>query len=173
VTNAYGAQGDELGDNEPLSKEISIKASPEQVFSFLSQHDKFLRWMGRTLEIDARPGGIFRLDPNGKEIIRGEFLEVAPPHRIVFTWGFEVGDMDAPPGSTVVELTLTPDGDGTILRLMHRDLPREGDVRPRHAAGWTHHLGRLQIAAEGGDPGADSCHAQEPNVCADLRWILV
>lgn len=153
-----------MTDNEPLFKEIHIKASPEQVFSFLSEHDKFLRWMGRTLDIDARPGGIFRLDPNGKEIIRGEFLEVDPPHRIVFTWGFEVGDMDVPPGSTVVEITLMADGDGTILRLTHRDLPREGDVRPRHEAGWIHHLGRLQIAAEGGDPGVDPCLAPEANV---------
>jgi uncharacterized protein YndB with AHSA1/START domain len=116
-----------LTDNEPLVKEIYIKASPEKVFSFLSQHDKFLRWMGKALDIDARPGGIFRLDPNGKEIIRGKFLEVDPPYRIVFSWGFEVGDMDVPPGSTIVEITLTPDGDGTILRLTHRDLPREGE----------------------------------------------
>ena len=153
-----------MTDNEPLFKEIYIKASPAQVFSFLSEHDKFLRWMGRALHIDARPGGIFRLDPNGKEIIRGEFLEVDPPHKLVFSWGFEVGDMDVPPGSTVVEITLTPDGDGTILRLTHRDLPREGDVRPRHEAGWIHHLGRLQIVAEGGDPGVDSCLTPEANV---------
>jgi uncharacterized protein YndB with AHSA1/START domain len=147
--------GDELTDNEPLFKEIYIKASPEQVFSFLSEHDKFLRWMERALDIDARPGGIFRLDPNGKEIVRGEFLEIDFPHRIMFSWGFEVGDMDVPLGSTVVEITLTPDGDGTILRLTHRDLPREGDVRARHEGGWVHHLGRLQIVAEGGDPGVD------------------
>jgi uncharacterized protein YndB with AHSA1/START domain len=153
-----------LTDHDPLFKEIYIKARPEQVFSFLSEHDKFLRWMGRALDIDARPGGIFRLDPNGKEIIRGEFLEVDPPHRIVFSWGFEVGDMDVPSGSTVVEITLTPDGDGTILRLTHRDLPREGDVQPRHEAGWIHHLGRLQIVAEGGDPGVDPCQAQGANV---------
>ncbi len=72
--------------------------------------------------------------------------------------------MDIAPGSTVVEITLTADGDGTILRLTHRDLPREGDVRPRHAAGWIHHLGRLQIAAEAGDPGVDPCVAPEANV---------
>ena len=156
--------GDELTDSEPVFKEIYIKASPEQVFSFLSQHDKFLRWMGLALDIDARPGGIFRLDTNGKEIVRGEFLEVDSPRRIVFTWGFEVGDMDVPPGSTLVEITLTPDGDGTILRLTHRDLPRDGDIRPRHEAGWNHHLGRLQIVAEGRDPGPDLyvCHTPGP-----------
>jgi uncharacterized protein YndB with AHSA1/START domain len=154
--------GDDVTDKAPLLKEIYINASPDLVFSFLREHDKFLRWMGRTLDIDPRPGGIFRLDPNGKDIICGEFLEVDPPRRIVFTWGFESGDMDVPPGSTVVEIELTPKGEGTILRLTHRDLPRDGGVRPRHQSGWTRHLGRLQIVAEGGDPGADPCQAEGP-----------
>ena len=74
-------------DNKPLFKEIYIKASPKQIFSFLSEHDKFLRWMGRALDIDARPGGIFGLDPNGKEIICGEFLEVDPPAQDRFYLG--------------------------------------------------------------------------------------
>jgi hypothetical protein len=67
-----------------------------------------------------------------------------------------------PPGSTIVEINLIPAGDGTFLQLTHRDLPLEGDVRPRHAAGWDHHLGRLQIVAEGGDPGVDPCQEEEP-----------
>jgi uncharacterized protein YndB with AHSA1/START domain len=94
-----------LTDNEPVYKEIYIQASPEQVFSFLSQHDKFPRWMGQALEIEARPGGKFRLDPNGKDLIRGEFLEVDPPRRIVFTWGFGKGDMMCPQVQRLLRLT--------------------------------------------------------------------
>jgi hypothetical protein len=46
-----------------------------------------------------------------------------------------------------------PDGDGTIVRLTHRDLPQE--ARDIHARGWSHYLSRLAGAAPGGDPGPD------------------
>ena len=49
-----------MTDNNPLVKEIYLDANPELVFSFLAERDKILRWMGLTLEIDPKPGGIFR-----------------------------------------------------------------------------------------------------------------
>lgn len=41
-------------------------------------------------------------------------------------------------GSPTVEITLEPDGDGTLLQLVHRDLPPE--EAPRHGEGWEHYL---------------------------------
>ena len=151
-----------MTDNNPIVKEILLDASPELVFSFLAERDKMLRWMGLTLEMDPRPGGIFRLDPNGRELIRGEYLEVTPPHRLVFTWGWEEGDARVPAGSTIVEIDLIPQGAGTLLRLTHRNLPSEGEVRSQHEFGWSHHLSRLKIVAEGGDPGPDPCWTEQP-----------
>jgi Activator of Hsp90 ATPase homolog 1-like protein len=46
-----------------------------------------------------------------------------PHSRVVLTCGFEERDETVPPGASTVEVTLTPDGNGTILRLVHRDLP--------------------------------------------------
>ena len=46
-----------------------------------------------------------------------------------------------------------PDGDDTIVRVVHSRLP--SDSANGHAAGWDHYLPRLEIAAAGGDPGAD------------------
>jgi len=69
-------------DDNPLVKEVYLDASPELVFSYLTEQTKMLRWLGLTLEIDARPGGIFRMDPNGRELIRGEYLEVIPQGRV-------------------------------------------------------------------------------------------
>jgi uncharacterized protein YndB with AHSA1/START domain len=83
---------------------------------------------------------------------RGRFLELVPDVRVVFTWGWE-GSAALPPGSTTVEIELVPDGDGTLVRLTHRDLP--ADERAVHEAGWAHYLPRLALAAEGGDPGVD------------------
>lgn len=58
-----------------------------------------------------------------------------------------------PPGSTRVEVTLEPEGDGTLVRLRHFDLPEQ--AREMHGQGWELYLGRLGIAAAGGDPGPD------------------
>jgi hypothetical protein len=59
----------------------------------------------------------------------------------VFTWGFEESSVGVAPGTSTVEVTLRPDGDGTHLRLVHRDLPAEavGD----HTEGWDEMLRRL------------------------------
>jgi uncharacterized protein YndB with AHSA1/START domain len=78
-----------MADDEPVIKEIFIDAAPAEVFPYLTQSEKYVLWMGLAAEIDARPGGIFKVDPNTRDIIFGEFLEVTAPHRIVFTWGWK------------------------------------------------------------------------------------
>src|SRR5712692_3597316 len=61
---------------------------------------------------------------------------------------------DLPPGSSTVEVTLVPDGDGTIVRLRHGGLP-DDNWREQHVGGWGRYLDRLAVAASGGDPGPD------------------
>ena len=62
--------------SEPIVKEIYIDARPSVVFKFLIDPRKMTRWMGIRAEIDPRPGGIYRVEPNGRDVIRGEYLEV-------------------------------------------------------------------------------------------------
>jgi uncharacterized protein YndB with AHSA1/START domain len=83
----------------------------------------------------------------------GRFVQLVPDSRVVFTWGWR-GDEVVPPGSSTVEIELAPDGEGTLLRLTHRDLPPE--QRPVHRAGWDHYLPRLAIVSGGGDAGPDA-----------------
>jgi uncharacterized protein YndB with AHSA1/START domain len=85
-------------------------------------------------------------------IAEGRFVQLVPDSRVVFTWGWDGSDV-VPPGSSTVEIDLAPDGDGTLLRLTHLDLPP--DQQPIHRAGWDHYLPRLAIAAGGGDAGPD------------------
>ena len=85
--------------------------------------------------------------------MHGEYLAVEPPHRVVFTRGFE-DNADLPPGSSTVEITLLADGDGTIVRLRHDRLPTDVS-RQQHAVGWQHYVERLAIVATSGDPGPD------------------
>ena len=134
--------------------ERRIKASPRTVYSFFTDRDRWLSWQGVTAEIDPRPGGVFRMNVRGDGWAAGRFVTVDPPHRIVFTWGWEGDGSPVPPGSSTVEITITADGpDATVLRLVHRGLPLP--ALDRHRDGWEHYLGRLTIRAAGGDPGPD------------------
>lgn len=109
--------------------------------------------MGIRAEIEPKPGGIYRVDPNGRDVIRGEYLEVVKDSRVVFTWGFEGGGYHVAAGSSRVEIDLMPEGKGTRLRLVHRELPPE--ALDGHDAGWGHYLGRLKTVCEGGEVGRD------------------
>ena len=133
--------------------EISIAAAPETVFAFFVDPEKMTRWMGSRVEADARPGGVYALDINTQARARGTYVEVVPPSRVVFTFGWDA-DQNVPPGSSTVEVTLTPDGVGTHVRLVHRGLMK-AETREEHQDGWRHYLSRLAIAAAGGVPGPD------------------
>ena len=137
-----------------IERELRIDANPETVFEFFTNPEKMVRWKGRAATLDPRPGGVYRIEMNAETIVAGEYVEVDPPHRLVFTWGWEGGYASTPPGSSTVEITLTPDGDGTLVRLVHSGLPNAESVAA-HADGWDMYLGRLSIAAAGGDAGPD------------------
>ena len=139
-------------------RELTIAARPETVWEFLVDPDKATRWMGIEATLEPTPGGVYRVTVLPGSVASGSFLEVDPPRRLVFTWGWEPG-MDGPgssvtPGSTTIEIELEPAGDGTHLRFVHRDLPG-ADATASHAHGWDHYLDRLVAAATGADPGRD------------------
>ena len=147
-------------DSDVVEREIRIAARPDSVFSFFTDPAKMMRWKGLSAQLDPRPGGIYRVDVTGRNIARGQYVEVVPYRRVVFTWGWEEEGSPVPPGSSTVEVTLIPDGDGTIVRLRHSGLPVQ--ERGSHAHGWEHYLGRLTITAAGGDPGPDPWAQTEP-----------
>ncbi|HET7016339.1 MAG TPA: SRPBCC domain-containing protein [Streptosporangiaceae bacterium] len=136
---------------EIFQTDVELPASVEEVFRHLTDPAAMIRWMGQHATLEPEPGGAFCVDINGVPV-RGRYLEVEPPHRVVVSWGV-AGSADMPPGATTVEFTLTPIRSGTRLRLVHRDLSdRQADM---HAAGWGHFLPRLGTAVSGADPGPD------------------
>lgn len=141
------------GDTQVVEREIRILARPDVIFDYFVDPAKMRKWKGVWAELDPRPGGIYRVNITGREIARGEYLEIVPFSRIVFTWGWEGEESPLKPGSSTVEVTLVPDGDATIVRLVHRDLPAVGVEG--YAQGWEHFLPRLAQIASGGDPGPD------------------
>jgi uncharacterized protein YndB with AHSA1/START domain len=132
-----------LSQSDVVTATITIAAAPAVVFPYFTDPALLVQWIGDTAQLAAEPGGLFALDM-GDTRVRGTFIEVDPPSRVVFTWG--VVDSDSlPVGSTTVEVVLRPDGEQTIVELTHRDLPV--DWRERHSEGWTRNLNVLALAA--------------------------
>jgi uncharacterized protein YndB with AHSA1/START domain len=111
-----------------------------------------LRWMGVDIVLDPCAGGELRIEVNGRDVVVGEFVEVEPNEHVQFTWGWD-GSAEVPPGSSTVDVALTAEDDGTLVRVHHTGLSAE--QAERHLAGWQHYLERLTVAAAGGDPGRD------------------
>jgi len=114
--------------------------------------------MAPIADLDAQPGGSLRWTHLNGDSVIGEFLELLPDRRIVFTYGWDREDVGIPPGSTTVEIDLLPRGGGTELRLVHRGL--SGPMTEAHDGGWSNYLARLAALAEGRDPGPDPLAAE-------------
>ena len=120
-----------------LDRSVAIQATPETVFRFFTDSARWARWWGVGSTIDARPGGkLLICHPGGVETL-GEVLEVLPPERIVFTYGYASGK-PIPPGGSRVTIRLEPDGLGTRLHLLHECA--DAAARDVHVQGWRFQL---------------------------------
>lgn len=101
----------------------TFPAPPERVFRALTTPETIRRWaLGPpghrfvACENDPRPGGAIRYvwrQPDGSEIgLRGTYLEIEAPHRLVHTERFDVDWTD---GETTVTTRLDPVPEGTRL----------------------------------------------------------
>jgi uncharacterized protein YndB with AHSA1/START domain len=142
------------GDDSTLEVSVRIDAPPEIVFPYFTDPERYVLWMGSEAVIEASPGGTYRVRMRDGVEAAGQFVEVEPPSRVVFTWGW-TGDPLVGPGSTLVEITLTPAGDSsTEVLLRHSGLPGAAQAE-HHEQGWRVYLTRLSVAVSGGDPGPD------------------
>ncbi len=122
---------------------IEVTAAPEIVFDYFVDAELLVSWIGDYAVLDSQPGGEFTLDIEGIPV-RGQYLEVVPPKRVLVSWG-HAGSETLPPNSTQVQFSLTPTGTGgTLVEVEHRNLPDEH--LPSHKVGWPMFLGRLQAA---------------------------
>jgi uncharacterized protein YndB with AHSA1/START domain len=99
----------------------------------------------RRVEIDARVGGRFTFSDmreGGEALHWGTYLELDRPRKLVFTWFTSEEDEEA--SSSLVTLTLAPDGEGCVATLVHRMDAAWTEWVPRVEAGW----GRMLSAIE-------------------------
>jgi uncharacterized protein YndB with AHSA1/START domain len=125
-----------------LEQTVRIAAPPETVWRFWTEPERICQWWGADASVVLEPGGTFRVVMESGPVMRGTFAELDPPHRLVFTFGWEG---NAPgtalaPGSTRVEVTLTRDAEETVLVLRHFDMP--ATHAPDHETGWKYFVGQ-------------------------------
>lgn len=136
-----------------VRRETHIPAPPAAVFALLTDPEKILRWMGTEAQVEPQPGGLYLVNVTGTNVARGSFREVVPVHRLAYSFGWD-GNEVVPPGSSLVEIDLIEQPDGTLLRFTHTGLPN-AEQCANHLEGWTYYIGRLVEVAAGRDPGPD------------------
>lgn len=136
---------------EPVAASVFIEAPPERVYDYFTCPEAIVRWMGDYAVLEPQANGRFQLDIRGTPV-RGRYLELEPPHRLLISWGY-AGSDDLPPGASTVEVRLIAERDGTRVEIEHGDLPDE--QTSAHLRGWGHYLARLQAAVATGDAGPD------------------
>ena len=85
------------------------------------------------------------------QVIAGRYIEVDPPHRLVIGWDRQ-GTDKATPTPSLIEITLTPTGDGTNVKVQLSGLSAEDAALYRQL--WARHLDRIAAAFAGAAPGA-------------------
>jgi uncharacterized protein YndB with AHSA1/START domain len=136
-----------------VRRETHVPAPPAAVFALLTDPQQILRWMGTEAQLEPKPDGLYLLNVTGARVARGRFREVVPVHRLAYSFGWD-GSEAVPPGSSLVEIDLIEQPDGTLVRLTHSGLSTPEQCAG-HAEGWAHYLGRLAVVGAGRDPGPD------------------
>lgn len=120
-----------------LERTVIIRASRETVFRYFTDSARWANWWGAGSTIDPRVGGAVYIRFPGAVEVRGEVVELQPPARIVFTYGF-VSGKPIPVGASRVRLELEAEGALTRVHLTH-DFADE-TARNEHVQGWRYQL---------------------------------
>lgn len=120
-------------------------APRERVFRAWTEPAALVRWWwpwNPTIAIDLRPGGTYRVaaeHPGARELaVSGEFLEVKPPERVVYTFAWD-GDERV----TQVAVEFRDLGEATEVILRHTG-SATAEERDNHGHGWNDCLDRLR-----------------------------
>jgi uncharacterized protein YndB with AHSA1/START domain len=129
-----------------------LPAPVAEVFRWWTEADRLREWMSPIgtveAEVDLRVGGALRIVMRGDgRVIEhvGEYLEIDPPRRLVFTWVSPFTGAEP----SLVTLELEPEGeDATHLHLVHSRLLESAATS--HQDGWGGMLDRLRGQIQSG-----------------------
>lgn len=126
-----------------------LNATPAEVYRAWTNPELLMRWFGpenvatQEVTVDARIGGGFRVvmreDTGERHEVSGTYVEVIENRLLCFSWSW----ITTPERVSRVTVTFKPDGDGTILTLLHAQLFDEQAVKG-HTHGWMGSLNKLE-----------------------------
>src|SRR3954467_4166587 len=106
-----------------------IRASPQRLYDAWLSPTQLVAWWGPRgvrctgAEVEPWVGGHYRIGnelPGGKLVqIAGEFLELEPPEKLVFTWAVELASSQALSEPERVTVRFQPSGAGTEVIVTH------------------------------------------------------
>jgi uncharacterized protein YndB with AHSA1/START domain len=139
-----------------IEREIVVAAPPERLWEVLTQAEHIGRWFeGMDVEVELRPGGAMVLTSQEFGKFHAIVDEVEPPHRFAYRWARHPDTPVTEATATTVEFTLTPEANGTRLRVAESGFTSTDAVKvdqARHAEansqGWLQVLDSLQRYAE-------------------------
>jgi uncharacterized protein YndB with AHSA1/START domain len=128
--------------NAPAQRVFDAWTSPEVLRRWWhAEH----HWETTLAEVDLRVGGAVRVvmrDPD-KDVEYGgggQYLEIDPPRRLVFTWYWDGNET-----RQIIEVDFEEAAGATTVRFTHRDLWDEEAVRD-HEDGWSNCFDNLDRA---------------------------
>lgn len=138
-----------LSTKPSLTLKRRFKASPDKVYAAWTDPEKILKWFGpdagevRHAETDVRVGGryvvCFFTEDGEEHNVGGVYRDVIPGEKLAFTWAWRT----MPERESFVTILVQPDGDGTMLTLIHEQFFDEA-ARDRHRGGWIGCLDKLE-----------------------------
>ena len=139
-----------------IEREIVVAAAAERLWEVLTRPEHIGRWFeGMDVEVDLRPGGTMVLTNQEFGKFHAIVDKVEPPRRFAYRWARHPDTPVTDGTATRVEFTLTPEGNGTRLRVAESGFTSTDAVKvdqQRHAEansqGWLQVLDSLQRYAE-------------------------
>lgn len=117
-----------------------IAAPPEAIWRAFTDADDLSAWFTTGAKSDVVVGGAYSNDDTD----HGTFVELDPPHRVVFTW-----DNDRHCPGTLVSITIASRDAGCDVTLEHSGLASSSDALGMEE-GWRFALDSLQSWLENG-----------------------
>jgi uncharacterized protein YndB with AHSA1/START domain len=137
-----------------ISREVVIDAPPEVVWAIVTEPRHIAEWLSDEAEIELRPGGAMLLTWHGHGTYRARVETVDPPRVFAFRWLLREQTEPGVGTSTLVQMTLAPEGPRTRLLVVEsgfqqlswteEDKTRYAD---ENAQGWIRELDELNAYA--------------------------
>jgi uncharacterized protein YndB with AHSA1/START domain len=133
-----------------IEREIVIDAPVDVVWAVVTEPEQMSGWFSESVELDLRPGGELSFEWEGRRTVRGRVERVEEPHVFAFRWVAADSTEVAEGNLLLVEFTLTPEGEGTRLKVVETGFAQlaasDADRREHfdgHRRGWERELDHL------------------------------